>query len=317
MGECLPNKSNLQGYQPGVSTPGSLKEAATVILVRQAEENTWEIFLARRHHRQTFMAGAFVFPGGQLENSDRDPEFSSLILAAESFHPQALLQDTCLTPDMARGFFIAAIRETFEEMGIFLAGDSNGNFISFHKEETLARFAAHRRALNSAGTSFADILRKENILLFPEALIPFSHWITPEGEGKRFDTRFFLARLPQSQEPISDGAELTEFLWVTPENALAMHLSREIILMPPTLKTVMELTQFTSVDALFDAVKKRIIYPILPQIFDQGVKLPHDPEYGLEQYRRPACPSEPSRIIVEDGVWKAAFYKDKKSPELF
>jgi len=289
------------------------RDAATVILVRTLNESSWELFLARRHRRQSFMAGAFVFPGGQLEKSDCESELSSLVLAADSFHPEDLLQDNSLTPDRARGFFIAAIRETFEEAGIFLAGDSNGNFINFQQEEAFARFTAHRQALNLGEISFADVLRKENILLFPDALIPYSHWITPEGETKRFDTRFFLAELPQGQETVSDYKELTEFLWVTPQNALAMHLSRKIILMPPTLKTVMELTSFASVDELFAAAKKRILYPILPQIFAQGVKLPHDPEYGLEQYRRPANPDEHSRIIAEDGVWKAVCYKDKKS----
>jgi 8-oxo-dGTP pyrophosphatase MutT (NUDIX family) len=291
------------------------REAATVILVRTVNAGSWELFLARRHRRQTFMAGAFVFPGGQLEESDCGPEISSLILAADSFHPQELLQDNSLTPDKARGFFVAAIRETFEEAGILLAGNSSRNFITFQQEEALARFAAHRRALNSGTNSFADILRRENILLFPDALIPYSHWITPEGEGKRFDTRFLLAELPQGQETVSVNAELTEFLWVTPHNALRMHLAREIMLMPPTLKTVTELAQFASVDELCAAAKKRILYPILPQIFAKGVKLPHDPEYGLEQYQRPANPTEPSRIIAEDGVWKAAFYEDKKSCE--
>lgn len=291
----------------------NVRDAATVILVRAINDGSWELFLARRHRRQSFMAGAFVFPGGQLEESDCEAELSSLILAADSFHPQALLQDNGLTPDRARGFFIAAIRETFEEAGIFLAGDDNGSFVTFQQEEDLARFSAYRKALNGAEISLADILRKEKILLFPDALTPFSHWITPEGEKKRFNTRFFLARLPRGQETVADCNELTEFIWVTPQNALSMHVSRKIILMPPTLKTVMELAQFASLAELFAAAKKRILYPILPQIFAQGVLLPHDPEYGLEQSRRPANPDEPSRIIAEDGVWKAVCYKDKKA----
>jgi 8-oxo-dGTP pyrophosphatase MutT (NUDIX family) len=277
---------------------------------------SWELFLARRHRRQSFMAGAFVFPGGQLEESDSDQKLSSLCLTSDDFNPRASLQDDRLTEDSARGFFIAAIRETFEEAGIFLAGDSSGKPITFQQEETLARFADYRQALNAASVSFAEVLRKENIYLFPDALIPYSHWITPEGESKRFDTRFFLAELPRGQETVSDYNELTEFLWVTPRNALLKHLSREIVLMPPTLKTVLELTHFTSIEELFAAAKRRILYPILPQIFERGIKLPHDPEYGIEQYRRPANPEEPSRIIAEDGVWKAAYFKDKKSPEL-
>ncbi len=293
-----------------------IRDAATVILVRTVYNGKWELFLARRHRHQSFMAGAFVFPGGQVESSDCEPEISSLVFAADSFHPRALLQDENLTSGRAWGFFVAAIRETFEEAGIFLAGDSNGNYISFQQEEALSRFTDHRRALNLGEISFAEVLRKEKKFLFPDALIPYSHWITPEGEKKRFDTRFFLAVLPPGQETVSDYNELTEFLWVTPQNALSLHNARKIILMPPTLKTVMELTSFFSVEELFAAARKRILYPILPQIFEQGVKLPHDPEYGLEQYRQPENPEEPCRIIAQDGVWTAAYYKDKKSPEL-
>ncbi|MGV8057938.1 MAG: NUDIX hydrolase [Smithellaceae bacterium] len=291
----------------------SPKDASTVILMRTVDDGSWELFLARRHRLQSFMAGAFVFPGGQMDPSDYGPDLSSVILASNSFKPQDLLQETGLTPDIARGLFIAAIRETFEEAGVLLAGDRSGNFLSF-SQDTLARFAAYRRDLNSACISFADIIRKESCFLFPEALIPFSHWITPVTEPKRFDTRFFLARLPSGQDSVCDCPELTDFLWVAPQDALKMHFSREIILMPPTLKTIMELAKFSSIDELFEAAKKRILYPILPQIFDQGSKLPHDPEYGIDQYRRPADPDDPCRFIKEDGLWRAVCCGDIKKP---
>jgi 8-oxo-dGTP pyrophosphatase MutT (NUDIX family) len=312
MEACLLNKLYLPGDRLAPPAEENPKEAATVILVRQAKDS-WKIFLARRHRGQSFMAGAFVFPGGRLEQSDSDPELACYMEAPGIFNPQALLQDAGLTPDLARAFFAAAIRETFEEAGILFACDEKGNFITFRNDEDVARVAAHRRALNSGQMSFAEIIRKEKIFLFPEALIPYSHWITPKIAAKRFDTRFFLARLPEGQEPVSDCAELTELLWVAPREALLMQSSGKITLMPPTLKTVMELAEFESIDELFAAAKKRVIYTILPQEFEKGVKLPHDPEYGLEQYRRPANPTEPSRIILEDGVWRAAFYEDKKA----
>ena len=302
------NKIYLQGDPPASSTTKKPKEAATVILVRQALDDSWEIFLARRHRHQSFMAGAFVFPGGQLENSDGDPELCGLL--ADDFHPQALLQNNSLTEDAARGFFVAAIRETFEEAGILLAGDSCGNFISLQQEEVIARFSGYRRDLNSHQLSFQEIIHRENLFLFPNALIPYSHWITPESAAKRFDTYFFLARLPRGQEAVSDCAELTELLWVSPQNALQMHFSGKISLMPPTLKTITELAKFSSIEELLAAAKTRIIYPILPQEFAAGVKLPHDPEYDLLQYKRPANPDEPCRIIIEDGIWKAVFYND-------
>jgi 8-oxo-dGTP pyrophosphatase MutT (NUDIX family) len=304
----LLNKIYLQGDPPSSSTAEMPKEAATVILVRPSSEEGWEIFLARRHRRQSFMAGAFVFPGGKLEDSDSDPEFCRFL--ADDFQPQALLQDNTLTEDAARGFFVAAIRETFEEAGILLAGSARGNFISLRQEEVIARFSGYRRDLNNNQISFLEMLRREKLVLFPDVLIPYSHWITPQSAAKRFDTRFFLAILPRGQKAVSDCAELTEILWASPPSALQMHFSRKISLMPPTLKTITELAKFRSIEELFAVARKCSIYPILPQEFDKGVKLPHDPEYTLEQYRRPANPSEPCRIIMEDGVWKAVCYND-------
>lgn len=301
----MPNRTGSD--RPANPAQGKPKEAATVILVRQAKPNSWEIFLARRHRQQSFMAGAFVFPGGQLEDNDYDPEFSRVIWAPHEFNPQAALQDAGLAPEKAQAFFIAAIRETFEEAGILMAGNRSGEFISLRQEEVIDRFSRYRRDLNNHQISFLEILRREKIFLSPAALIPYSHWITPESVAKRFDTRFFLALLPQGQEAVADCTELTELLWVTPQTALQLHCSQKIILMPPTLKTITELAEFTSVDELFTAVKSRLIYPILPQEFANGVKLPHDPEYGIEQYKRPANPNEPCRIILEDGVWRAAF----------
>ena len=287
------------------------KNAATVILLRPAKAGDWEIFLARRHQRQAFMAGAFVFPGGQLEETDGDPQLEKYIMTAEAFDPCRLLQDNSLPKEKALKFFVAAIRETFEEAGIFLGGKTTGNFVSFYDGDVLKRFNNYRRELNASQITLAEIARKEKICFFPDTLIPYAHWITPEFEKMRFSTRFFLAYLPEGQIPVSDKSELTESLWVTPQKALEMHRQRKILLMPPTLKTIEELAEFTSVEELFTAAKKKIIYPILPQLAGDILKLPHDPEYSIYAYKRPARPDEPSRILAENGVWKTAFYNNK------
>jgi 8-oxo-dGTP pyrophosphatase MutT (NUDIX family) len=286
------------------------KDAATVILIRPSKSGDWEIFLARRHQKQAFMAGAYVFPGGQLEETDNDPQLENYIKTADVFDPCRLLQDSSLPGEKALGFFIAAIRETFEEAGILLGGKTTGNFVSFHDEKVLKRFNDYRRELNSSQITLEEIARKENIFLFPDTLIPYSHWITPEFEKKRFNTRFFLAKLPPGQTPLADAMELTESLWVTPQKALEMHRQKEIILMPPTLKTIEELSAFRNIDELFSAAKTKIIYPILPQLTGNSLKLPHDPEYSIDAYKRPLNPNEPSRILVENGVWKTAYYNE-------
>jgi hypothetical protein len=107
---------------------------------------------------------------------------------------------------------------------------------------------------------------------------------------------------------VADAVELTESLWVTPQKALEMQREQKILLMPPTLKTIEELVAFRDIDELFSATKKKIIYPILPQLAGNSLKLPHDPEYSIDVYKRPINPNEPSRILVENGVWKTAFY---------
>ena len=147
-------------------------------------------------------------------------------------------------------------------------------------------------------------------MLFPDTLIPYAHWITPEFEKKRFSTRFFLAKMPSGQTPVADAMELTESLWVSPQKALEMHRRKEIILMPPTFKTVEELSAFEDIDELFSAAKTKFIYPILPQLAGKILKLPHDPEYSIDEYKRPVNLGKPSRILIEDGVWKTAYYKD-------
>jgi 8-oxo-dGTP pyrophosphatase MutT (NUDIX family) len=288
-----------------------LRDAATVILIRPSKSGDWEIFLARRHQNQTFMAGAYVFPGGQLEETDEDPQLENHIKTADVFDPCRLLQDSSLPGEKARGFFIAAIRETFEEAGILLGGKSPGNFVLFHDEKVLERFNDYRHQLNASQTTLAGIAQKEEISFFPDALIPYAHWITPEFEKKRFSARFFLAKLPLGQTPVADAMELTESLWVTPQKALEMHRRKEIILMPPTFKTIEELSAFRDIDDLFSAAKTKIIYPILPQLQGNILKLPHDPEYSIDDYKRPMNLSEPSRILIENGVWKTAFYKDQ------
>lgn len=284
------------------------KDAATVILVREGENDSWEIFLARRHSRQSFMAGAYVFPGGQLEDNDYDQELAWLISVTDGFSPRSLLQDAGLTTEKALGFFIGAIRETFEETGIFLAGDLSGRTFSFAQKETFHRFAGYRQKLNKSEITLKNIARKEKLLFLPELLIPYSHWITPDFELKRFTVRFFLAKLPEGQMPITDAGELTESLWSTPKNALEMHAAGKILLMPPTLKTIEELSVFNSCSELFAAGTKKVIYPILPQLIKDALILPHDPEYSIARYKKPADPHSHSRFLMQDGRWKTAFY---------
>jgi hypothetical protein len=152
--------------------------------------------------------------------------------------------------------------------------------------------------------------RRENLVFPLDALAPYAHWITPEFLPKRFSTRFFLAALPEDQSATTDQGELTDSLWAKPEEFLSRYRGREMVLMPPTLKTLEELARYACLDDLFAGTRSRAIYPILPEPGETMIKLPHDPEYGIERYKQPARPGDPSRIIMNDGLWQTGFGRE-------
>jgi 8-oxo-dGTP pyrophosphatase MutT (NUDIX family) len=288
------------------------KDSATVILVRRAQGKTPEVFLARRHDSQSFMAGVYVFPGGQLEASDADIAETKLLSVNNDFQPHTLLQDSTLTRDMALGFYICAIRETFEETGVLFARNASDASIDFGNATIQERFAAYRQPLNEGKITLAEIIRQEDLVVLPELLIPYAHWITPEIVPTRFSTRFFLAEMPHhGQSAITDKDELTSSLWVTPGDALQMYTAGKITMMPPTLKTLEEMAEFISLDELFAAARNRKIYPIMPQPMKGGLKLPHDPEYSIERYKQLARPGETSRFLMSGGIWQSSTFARK------
>jgi 8-oxo-dGTP pyrophosphatase MutT (NUDIX family) len=296
-----------------LSTPethSAPKDSATVILVRRGQGKTPEVFLARRHDSQSFMAGVYVFPGGQLEASDADIAETKLLSVSDGFQPHTLLQDSKLTRDMALGFYICAIRETFEETGVLFARNASDNSIDFGNAIIQARFAAYRQPLNEGKITLAEIIRQESLVVMPELLTPYSHWITPEIVPQRFSTRFFLAEFPHGQKVVTDKDELTSSLWVTPGEALQMYTAGKISMMPPTLKTLEEMAEFCAMDELFAAARNRKIYPVLPQPMKGGLKLPHDPEYSIERYKQLARPGETSRFLMTGGIWQSTVFQE-------
>jgi len=291
--------------------PSAPQEAATVILIRGKKKGRFEVFLARRHRNQSFMAEAYVFPGGQVAFSDADQQLNNHILAPDPFRWRDGIQDESSSAVMAQRFFICAIRETFEEAGVLLVRTAGSHPLQFDSEEKQARFTRHRSELNAGRITLKNIAQEEDLLFALNTLVPYAHWITPEISPRRFSTLFFLAELPEGQSATTDCSELTASLWATPRDLLQMQSRRELILMPPTLKTLEELASFPNIDALFRAARRRIIYPILPEVSENILKLPHDPEYSIDRYKRPARLDEPSRIIHTDGVWRTGYFPSR------
>ena len=292
-------------YNSTSSNPTSPKDAATVILIRENSKKPFELFLMRRNKNQSFMGGAFVFPGGALDSADCDPSLSGYSSGLSPDKAALLLNETEITTDRAFGLFFTAIRETFEESGVLLA-DIDGNLKK--PENKNGFFSKYRKMLHEGSATLKDFAEKENIRYNLNLLMPYARWITPEVEGKRFDTRFFIAKTPDDQKPSHDSIELVDSLWLTPAEALEKQRKKEILLMPPTLKTIEELSVYSDSEQLFSPTGVRKITPILPQTFQTengfGVKLPCDPEYTIPVYKQPARKNETSRIVMIDGRWE-------------
>ncbi len=297
--------SNIDGSS-GAPTP---LDSSTCILLREGNGGGFEVFLMRRARGQSFMGGAYVYPGGRLDECDCSNEITSCArgLCAEGVGKS--LQEPELADERALGLLVCGARELFEEAGVLLATTNDGTPLDLIAPEHRERFTAYRQQIHDGALSMSALAQRENLVYDFERLVIYDRWITPEAEGKkRFDTRFFLARMPAAQEAWHDNMELVDSIWVTPGEALEQQRSGKIVLMPPTFKTLEELSEHDSIDEVFSAAASREVYPILPQAFaldgGWGVKLPHDPEYTIAGRKRPPRPGETSRVVFRDGLWR-------------
>jgi len=184
--------------------PAIPRPAATVVILRDGSDGI-EVFMVVRHHEIDFASGALVFPGGKVDDADAD-------LAWEQLAPSS-------ASPAERPFLVASARETFEEAGLMLA--RRGGSPDLLGAEAAQRLVETYRARLIAGNaSFLDLVRTENLRLAADLMVPFAHWITPESQPKRFDTRFLLVSAPVGQLGAHDGAESVEGFWISPKQAL-------------------------------------------------------------------------------------------------
>ena len=235
------------------------------------------MFFVRRHRGSSFMASAYVFPGGAAEEGED-----------------------------AR---TAAARELFEEAGVLLARDSG---VLAETLEAPSQDQLRKRVL--AGMPAKAALESAGLAWSTEALVPWSHWITPSVEKKRFSARFFVTELPPGQEPRFDETETVDQAWVTPADAIAR--AGELMLPPPQIRTCWELSHEGSIAAVLKAGKARAEepHPIMPRLAPGDrpcLLLPWDPEYTTKGTGdaaaltyTPAWATGPSRFVMEDRAWK-------------
>ena len=266
------------------------RDAATVLLARD-EGVGFSVFMVKRHAKSGFMGGAYVFPGGPLDEDDRAPALLDRVAGRSSEEAAAQWGDD--DPARALGLHVAALRETFEEAGVLLADGVDPG-----------ELAAARARLHE-GAAFLSIVEQLELTLRADALVAWSRWVTPVAERRRYDARFFLARAPREQRAEHDRIEVTAGEWLSPAAALAAYEAGRITLYPPTLRTLEQLTPFGSIDAAIEHVRGRVPRPVMPALRPAGgsfaLTLPGDPEHPE---REPAIEG-PSRFVLVDGKFRS------------
>ena len=254
-----------------------IREAATIILLRSAASG-FEVFFVRRHRGSSFMASASVFPGGATE-------------AGEDART-------------------AAARELFEEAGVLLAKTDE---LAEGETVEMMTLAGLRNAM-LGGANAAETMKAAGLVWSTDVLVPWSHWITPSIEPKRFSARFFVTELPAGQKPQFDAKETVDQVWVTPEDGLAR--TEELQLPPPQIRTLWELSHYKSISDVLAAGRARSDepHPIMPRLAPgdpPSLLLPWDPEYltagtgeSTPLTYQPRWAMGPSRFTREGKAWK-------------
>jgi len=247
-----------RGIAAGSAEVPTPRDAATVILLRDGSAGL-QVYLIRRVSSMAFAAGATVFPGGSVDL--RDAHLPDRYWNGPP--PTAWTGPLNADEDLARALVCAAVRETFEESGVVLAGPTPDSVVDDARAD---EWETDRLALIDRSLAFAELLERRSLVMRADLLRPWAHWITPEIETRRFDTRFFVAALPAGQRTRDVGGEADRVFWMSPGDAVAAAQRGEISLMPPTLATLTELSSYDSVDAVLRATDKREVRPILPKV---------------------------------------------------
>jgi 8-oxo-dGTP pyrophosphatase MutT (NUDIX family) len=222
------------------------RQAATVILMRDAYPKGFEVFLTRRPDGMPFLGGMYCFPGGAVTKDDcavrtiercrgLAPEQARKIVGAQ------------FSPRQALGFWVAAIRELFEEIGILLAVNSSGARVAASGRDP-RRLSEKHRAFLERTLSFAGLLESADLYCDLASLAYMSHWQTPAQNPLRFDTRFFIAALPQDQTPLETSEEVTHSIWLTPELAMQRYGRGELPMIFPTFTSLRTLADFETLE---------------------------------------------------------------------
>jgi 8-oxo-dGTP pyrophosphatase MutT (NUDIX family) len=257
--------------------PAVPRDAATIILVRPAPAAPGvEVYLLRRTRALEFAPGACVFPGGSVDERDADPAIAGQGWSGPS--PADLGYLLGIMAERAQALVCAAVRETFEESGVLLAGPSPAELVADGAIED-------RHALLDGSLSLGELLTRRGLVLRADLLTPWARWITPEISPRRYDTWFFAAALPPGQlAGLAKGpGESESGTWWQPAAALEAARAGEITLLPPTAVTLAELAAYQDVADILN--ERRVITPLMPTVVVEDERawlaMPPATEYPL------------------------------------
>lgn len=222
-----------------------VRMAATVLILDQRPD--LQVLMLKRNARSNFVGDMWVFPGGAVDPADASPRVHESVDGLNEEAASAAL-------DLRSGglaYWVAALRETFEEAGLMLT--SSPNDLDLSVPDTAARFDRHRDALNAGDRAFLEIVSSEDITLDGSGVHYVGRWVTPVGPPRRYDTRFFVTAMPAGQVPLHDNDEAVHHEWVRPSDAVAANATDEMLMLTPTVAMLQRLALFSNADAAMGA----------------------------------------------------------------
>lgn len=250
-----------RAYESGDATPAEPRNAATVVLMRDGASGP-EVYLLRRQTTMAFAAGMCVFPGGGVDPRDFSEDVAWAGPSVESWATTL----GCST-ELARALVCAAVRETFEESGVLLAGPSADSVV---EDTTGEDWEADRVALELRELSMTDFLVRRGLVLRTDLLGAWSGWLTPVFEPKRYRTWFFVALLPGSQMTRDVSSESSSVTWLPALSAVEAVESGEMLMLPPTYLTCLEVSGFADASSALASSTTRTVEMFTPEVISSG-----------------------------------------------
>jgi 8-oxo-dGTP pyrophosphatase MutT (NUDIX family) len=246
-----------RAFADGTREPAEPRNAATVVLLRPGHEGP-EVYLLRRQTSMAFAAGMCVFPGGGVDPRDFDHEIAWAGPDARSWAARLGTDEAT-----ARALVCAAVRETFEESGVLLAGESADTVVA---DTTGEDWEADRAALEARELAFTEFLDRRGLVLRTDLLGVWAAWLTPVFEPRRYRTWFFVADLPEGQLTRDVSTESDQVTWLPAMQAVSDVEAERVLMLPPTYLTCLEVGQYADPAGVLDAARDRSVEMFMPEV---------------------------------------------------